>query len=155
MLTGLAFFVAFVRLALRLKFRKKLLLDDVFVLAGVISLAVSIGVLTQYYETLFKTEALNTDPTVKFSYDEALPMLEAPKLFDTYLAFLWTSVYAIKFSFLVFFRTLIKNVSRKLDIYYWFIIVFCIISWVLAICMPFMLCPYFTAEGSKFIDPLM
>ncbi|KAF1993796.1 hypothetical protein P154DRAFT_540088 [Amniculicola lignicola CBS 123094] len=81
----------------------------------------------------------------KIFFDDVLmiPLLNTTKWIDIYPAFIWTATFAIKFSFLAFFKGLIRDVSVKLTWYYWFVVVFTGMTWTFLVAEPFILCPYF------------
>ena len=115
---GIAVLVALLRCILRIKLRGKLFLDDFLVAFAVICLLIATALLYHFTERLYMLEAINIDPNVLFTIPEMLPLLDMLKWIDIFLAFIWTATFAIKFSFLAFFKSLIKNVSARLDIYY-------------------------------------
>ena len=53
----------------------------------------------------------------------------------------WTTVFAVKFSFLFFFLNLIRRL-RNLKILWWCVLVVCVPVAIVCICMPYMVCPY-------------
>lgn len=146
---GLATLLCAFRFGLRLKLRHKLFIDDAFVLVGLLSLISATGVLYHYMESMFRLEAINLDPTVVFSLSEILQLIYANKWFDIYLALMWTATFAIKASFLAFFRNLIRDVSRRLERYWWFVVIFTIITWIFLVVEPIILCPHFGMAASK------
>lgn len=116
---------------------------------GLLSLISGTGVLYHYCDKMFRLEAINTDPTVMFSLPEILELIYANKWFDIFIALMWTATFAIKASFLAFFRNLIRDVSRRLDRYYWFVCIVTAITWVLLVVEPIILCPHFGLAASK------
>ena len=53
----------------------------------------------------------------------------------------WTTIFSVKFSFLLYFRTLIKRL-HTLIVLWWFVLIFCIPVACIAVCVPFIECPY-------------
>lgn len=92
---------------------------------------------------LFKPELL---PYLLADYDELLGL---QKKSYPYLALIWTTTFGVKGCFLTFMRPLVWHISRTVNRYYWFIVVFSIISWAFVIADPFILCPYFGADAVK------
>jgi hypothetical protein len=74
-------------------------------------------------------------------------MLRIQERVYTYLALTWTTTFAVKGCFLVFMRPLVWHISRTMNWYYWFIVVFCVISWPFAAVYPFILCPHFGLDA--------
>jgi hypothetical protein len=98
---------------------------------------------------LYMIEAVNLDAKVVFTISELMPLLDFIMWIDIYLAFAWSATFIIKFSFLSFFHTLIRNVSVRLTRYFWSVVIFTGLTWAFLIAEPFILCPYFGAEASK------
>lgn len=91
------------------------------------------------------------DPLIVFK--TPLPMLlRAAKRHLTYLyaylSLLWTATFAVKFSFLAFFRQLIQSVAN-IRMYFWIVVVFTTVSWMFVIAEPFILCHQFGMETSR------
>lgn len=98
---------------------------------------------------MYVVETVNSNPTVIFTAAELIELLDTPKWVFIYFAMGWTTIFAIKFSFLVFFRPLVRNLSRWLEIYYWFSLVFTGVSWVVLVIEPALLCPHVGIAASK------
>jgi len=67
---------------------------------------------------------------------------------DIFLCLAWTSHFAIKFSFLAFFHTLVRDVSVRLSRFYWFVVGYTGIAWGFVIVEPFILCPHFDMKAT-------
>lgn len=130
------------RFTLRLRLRHKLFLDDALVLFALLALAAATGVLFSFVDSLYKVEVLTMDRTVTFTLEEAKSLLPVHKWLFIFLSLNWTAIFAIKFSFLVFSHLLIRDISRKLNIYYWASLIFTGISWAFIMAEPWILCPY-------------
>ena len=65
-----------------------------------------------------------------FTKSELLSMLNLTKWLNIFLAFAWTANFAIKLSFLGFFRNLIRNVSKRLYTYWWGVLIFTLLGWL-------------------------
>jgi hypothetical protein len=146
---GLIVVSAVVRCVIRSRIRGKIFFDDVLVIVGAAYLIAATGVLYYFKDRLYMIDAVNTDSTVVFSIVEMLPLLNALIYFDIFLAFIWTAMFAIKFSFLAFYRSLIRNVSVQLSRFYAVVVVFTGVTCDFLVAEPFILCPYFGMESSK------
>lgn len=132
------------RCILRIRLRRKLYLDDVFVILGIACLAISTAALYSLTDLLFHLETayMGTTVTAKVTEDDTLSFIKATKWTYLYIDFTWTAIFAIKFSFLVFFKNLLVGVSRKLTIYYWCLFGFTSVSWVFGCIAPFIWCSH-------------
>lgn len=65
------------------------------------------------------------------------------KMVYAYIVLSWTAIFAVKLSFLSFFRTLIERVSGRLITYWKIALVFTIVSGAFNICEVFITCPHF------------
>jgi hypothetical protein len=131
-----------VRTILHTKNRGKLYLDDYLVLFAAACLVVESAVLLRYCDLIYTIVLLMLDPTdiVLFGRLEILEVLRFLTWNNVFLVFSWTANYAIKFSFLAFFRVLVRGVSRRLNWYWWFVFVFTIASWLFNIIENFAHC---------------
>ncbi|KKY17550.1 hypothetical protein UCDDS831_g06360 [Diplodia seriata] len=150
--TGLAIITVAIRFIIRLQYMKRVLLDDYLLLFGAVCLVTSTAVLYWHTEQLYLLEALNTTPTkVMVAMDEVMPLLESNMKIQTFVSTNWTAIFAVKFSFLVYFKVLISHISPRLKSYFWFVIAFTAVSWGFSVSMGFILCPYFGMEGGESI----
>lgn len=146
---GVAVIFAVLRGILRLKIRHRLFLDDYLVTFATVSLVIATAIYYHITDWLFMIEAVNLDARVVFTLDELMPLLDALLWIDLWLVFIWTATFAIKLSFLVFFRPLIRAISKKLTYYYWFTVVFTIVAWMFAVVGGFILCPHLGKNAGK------
>lgn len=70
------------------------------------------------------------------------------KLSDTYYVMTWTTIFAVKFSFLFFFRVLIRRV-HAVTLYWQIVSVVTVLVWVYCIAGAFIICPYFDAKACE------
>jgi hypothetical protein len=61
----------------------------------------------------------------------------------------WTAIFAIKFSFLSLFHTLIRNLSVRSTRYYWALVIFTVLSWAFLLTESTILCAHFGADARK------
>jgi hypothetical protein len=67
----------------------------------------------------------------------------------SYMTFLWTAIFMVKFCYFAFFRTLLQSMPRAWIRYYWIMVVFTTISWLYLILQQLILCPYFGTSACK------
>lgn len=146
--TGLALCCFFARMAIRLKYQKQLRLDDVFLIIAAVCLCACTGILYHicYFLYLHSAALLAPQvlPEVLAHYNE---LLDLQKKVYPLLALIWTTTFAVKGCFLAFMRPLVWHISRAVNWYYWFIVVFCALSWAYVVADPFIICPYFGADA--------
>lgn len=54
-------------------------------------------------------------------------------------ALTWTTIFAVKISFLIFFKKLINRVTKILT-YYWIVSIITLLSWLFNVLEPFVMC---------------
>lgn len=142
---GLALISVIGRIGIRLQSYRKLLLDDFFVLFAVANLAAATALLYKNLENLYLIAALVRNPGLTPQIDPSvLAKLQTVSL-QYSMAFIdvcWTCIFAIKFSFLAFFRPLINRVEH-IHTYYLTVVVITFISWAFVVAEPYIVCPYF------------
>lgn len=67
---------------------------------------------------MYIVETVNYDASVIFMLAEFLNLVGTPKWMFIFFARGWTVIFTIQYSFLVFFRPLIQNLSAWLECYY-------------------------------------
>lgn len=153
-MTGLALCCFLARMAIRLTYQKRLRLDDAFLILAAACLCVGTGILYRITYFLYMHAAALLAPEVLgevFAYFSEL--LNLQKKVYPLLAMLWTTTFAVKGCFLAFMHPLVWHISRVVKWYYWFVVGFCIISWLFVIVDPFIICPYFGADASESVTP--
>lgn len=148
---GLCLLAVAFRTAIRIKFRRRLSLDDYFLLFGLACLCGAAGLAFRLMRILFLTEVLETDRPMNyvFTVQNVLDFNIAMAVVSSLVVLSWTATYAVKFSFLALFRHLIRRLPKKITIYYWFVVGFTSLSWVYVVVEPFILCPVFGLSSSK------
>lgn len=131
------------RVAIRLRHHKRLFIDDVFLFIAVACLCVAIGLMLHSSSSLYLVEAVQTgSPSIELPPD----WLEQSQLYRRYNAaweaLIWTNLFAVKFSFLFFFKKLTHRV-HQMTTYWWVITIGTGILWVYATSYNFITCPYF------------
>ncbi|KAI1456429.1 hypothetical protein F4805DRAFT_458853 [Annulohypoxylon moriforme] len=150
-LTGLALCCFLARMAIRLTYQKRLGLDDAFLILACASLCAATGILYHICYFLYLHSAASFAPQLLpyllANYDELLGLQKSGAY--PFLALIWTTTFAVKGCFLAFMRPLVWHISRMVNWYYWFIVIFCVISWAYVVAEPFIICPYFDADATK------
>ncbi|KAL3478466.1 hypothetical protein BJX99DRAFT_245448 [Aspergillus californicus] len=131
-LFGFAALVFFGRILIRLLTRKRLFLDDAFLILSFLCLCAGTVILILRNDREYLVFALlREDPR---AYSVALvnmgQVYAESKWHLAYMTVLWTSVFAVKWCYLAFFRPLLQNMSRYLVWYYWATIGLSIASWI-------------------------
>ncbi|PVI05780.1 hypothetical protein DM02DRAFT_684190 [Periconia macrospinosa] len=126
--------------------------DDYFVLFGSICLVVATGFFHADFESTYLSQAVYLDASIVLKAP-APKLMKAANTHMTYivteLVFLWTATFAVKFSFLAFFRPLVESVNKRIRIYFWVVVGLTLISWMFVISEPFILCPHFGRKSMK------
>lgn len=102
--------------------------------------------------SLFLAEAINIGYPVNPDSikDTREFLLTANTKLQVFLVTVWTATFAVKFSFLTFFKTLIrKEFSPRMNKFFWFTIVFTLATWGFLVSEGFILCPYFGLDSTK------
>ncbi len=139
---GLAIASVIARIGLRIHARRSLYPDDYIVLCGAMCLCGSIGLVYKQCDFNFLIATIQVNPSVlsQASADQLQDLLNTP--FANIFAFMtlsWTAIFAVKFSFLVFFKKLITRVSN-IRIYYWIVGIVNLLSWLFITTEPLILC---------------
>lgn len=139
------------RMVTRIYTRRRLFLDDAFLVFGLACLCVATVLCYRMVRTLCLVEAIQRYPDIIIPIDQFEPLLNAMAMGVSILCLTWTTTFVVKFSFLILFWHLIQRTSRWLHRYYWTVAGTCVISWMFVICEPFMLCHYFGADTGELI----
>jgi hypothetical protein len=147
---GIAMLSVLGRVIMRLRAWRRLGVDDYFLFAGAVLLTAATALLYKMVDQLFLFGAIQRDVSI-------ISQVNAGELQDiidnsaartmTIVVLTWTAMFAVKFSFLAFFRQLVANVD-KIQHYYWGIVAFTVVAWAFFVGQAFILCPYFGAESS-------
>ena len=114
------------------------------VLMGAMCLCATIGILYKYCDFVFLLHALRSNPSLfsKLDADQIKDLLKIPfAVLHVFFAFTWTTIFAVKLSFLVFFKKLISRVT-KIHTYYWFVVIITLLSWLFMVLEQLVLCSY-------------
>ncbi|KAK3984616.1 hypothetical protein QBC44DRAFT_353531 [Cladorrhinum sp. PSN332] len=145
---SICFFLA--RMFIRIRYHKRLLLDDFFLILAACSMCAGTGLIYHISYFLYMHTAASQIPEL-FPYLVAnyKSLLGMHTTVFPLLALMWTTIYAVKACFLVFMRPLVWHISKWVNRYYWFIVWFCVLCWGFVVAQPFITCPYFGEEAIK------
>ena len=131
------------RTSLRTHYYRRLFIDDGFLLFAAFLACVCIGLYMNFVESMYLLQASIEDraPNVSAS-DIEMATLQFHLLGNVFIGLSWTVVIAVKYSFLFFFKMLIRRV-RAMEIYWRCVVVMTTVSWVAGWVGTFASCPYF------------
>lgn len=138
------------RTAIRLRYQKRLFADDVFLLMAVLCLCAALTLLVIFSSSMYLIEAFVTNsPTLELPPDPLEQQLfKYLRLSDAYYIMTWTTIFAVKFSFLFFFRVLIRRV-RGVTLYWRIVGMITVLAWAYCISGAYIICPYFDIRACK------
>ncbi|KAL9133428.1 MAG: hypothetical protein Q9175_005391 [Cornicularia normoerica] len=147
-LLALAIIVAVVRIMLRIHQSQRFDVDDGFLALAVVTLCASAGVLHAAKNLIYVQVRLSLGLITAKTPALLNELLYYHKLEEAASVLLWISIFAVKFAFLFFFRSLIQRV-RPLEVW-WFVVVGVMVL-AACTCIPlgFMVCPDFSSSFLK------
>ncbi|KAF2005651.1 hypothetical protein P154DRAFT_570949 [Amniculicola lignicola CBS 123094] len=158
--TVIATVAAITRLVIHIKYPRKPFVDDYLMVFATACLAVQTGIVYKYSDMVYLMSSLDQGLATHnfFTRSEVLALPSTIKWTNIFICFAWTVNYTIKLSFLAFFWTLIRNVSKRLTRYWWFVLVFVVLSWLFSTVENFIICGANTPDkcypSPRFIVPL-
>lgn len=132
------------RVGYQIHVRRRLYYDDYFVLVGAICLCAAIGIVYKSCEYAFLVQALLSNPSLisEINAHQTKELLTTPyAIVHAFFALSWTTIFAVKFSFLIFFKKLIDRVP-SIHAYYWIVVIISLVSWLFSLAEPFILCSH-------------
>ena len=142
-LYALATLVASVRVIIRLRLRKLSWLDDGFLLFAVVLMTTCLGLLFTFIDDLYFSWAVSNGFIAPQTYTEIVTIAKRLHIYTTaFIVPAWTGIVAVKFSFLFFFKSLIRRI-RYLEIFWWCTVVFTASSWAAGAVAEVFTCPRF------------
>lgn len=146
------------RLAIRFSYQNRLFADDYVLLFGCSSLIASFTLTIVMFEDIYFDMGLIMGPLELVLQESTSGDFENRILRFQQLSFstnvlCWVTIFAVKMSFLLFFRQLLGRVKAVLT--YWTVtggIV--IVSGLYCICSIFIACPHFGISSSEYLDVL-
>ena len=153
---GLAIAVASIRLILQARVNRRLYLDDYILIFACVSLTAGTVLGYANVGNLYWSEGLNYNPTHIYyllaeHVDVGARISVYERLYYSYPAILWTSIFAIKFAYLVFFRRLIDRIT-PLIIYWRVVLGITIVSFPVCIVSIYVSCIKWGLEAGKHVD---
>ncbi|KAK8182952.1 hypothetical protein BC567DRAFT_221263 [Phyllosticta citribraziliensis] len=150
---GITIATTIARIAIRFMTRRRLFLDDYFLIFAAICIIVATSMLWWWGEGLYLYWAISLKPQIGIEQGELSKLLDGNMIMSVYVPFVWTATYSIKLSFLSLFKVLIRNVSSHLTRYFWFVVALTIVSWAFSVIERFLLCHYYGVDTVKCWNP--
>lgn len=150
---ALALFSSGIRIALKLRRRCPILLDDYILLFGVLCLIAATAAMHLMLVDTYSMMAISSFEWVsgRMSYSQVVEVTtSAAKHLDIFHCLVWTSIFAVKFSFLVFFKDFMDRMESRRAWAYW--VTVCVgmgLAWVYNLASPFIGCRYFGEEAGE------
>ena len=129
------------RMITRIYTRRRLDVDDYLLLFALLCLSACTGLVHVFCHKIF-VEAIAADPTFISPPDQYQIILAIRSILDSFICIIWTTVFAVKFSFLALFRLLIRRLPKAITSYYWTTVGITVATWIFFVGEPFILCPY-------------
>lgn len=135
---------ALTRLGIQWKTHRRLQVDDFFLIVACTSLTASTILSYIKVRDLYWSQALNYDSALGLLYMEEHTELAAHinayrLLYNSYASLQWTTIFAVKFAYLTFFRRLVDRL-RPLIIYWQFIVGFSAVSFPVCVVSIYVSC---------------
>jgi len=138
-----------VRVAVQIKNRGRIFLSDAFLVFACACLCAGTGLLYRLTESLYLLQALSENPfSVALPPDFTNYLLTALKFLFAYQTVTWTVVFSVKFSFLAFFRPLVRRLA-KLKMWWNITVVTTALTWGLCAVDVFIICPHFDLSSCE------
>ncbi|KAL8724159.1 MAG: hypothetical protein Q9181_006953 [Wetmoreana brouardii] len=142
-----AMLAAIGRLAIRFRYQNRLSADDYVLLLGCSSLIAAFTLTNVMFEDIYFDMSLILGPRElvlqeSASEDFVNHILEHQQLSFSTEVMCWVTIFAVKMSFLLFFRQLVDRLGALLT--FWTVTVgIVVVSWIFCICSIFISCPHF------------
>ncbi|PHH79135.1 hypothetical protein CDD82_2574 [Ophiocordyceps australis] len=140
------------RLTIRLMSRRRMLLDDLLLLASYLSLTITTAIFyTRARFIYLACAAMKKDDQVVslIAAEQIAELYLETNWYMAYMVFVWTAIFMIKLCYLAFFHTLLRCMPRWILRFYWVSVVITIISWIFLSLGTLVTCPYFGRASSK------
>lgn len=147
---GIAVISVVVRGAIRVITRRKFALDDYFLFVAFAFLTAVTGLIYYLLDGIYVSTAVESNPVLIFRISSAQVNLILNQALNEniFLALAWTTTFLVKFSFLAFFRQLIRNVNN-IKYYYWSVVALTVVTWMSLTSEAFILCSDFGIEAGE------
>lgn len=146
--------VVIVGIGIRIFTRHQPRLDDYFMLFGLLCLCGTAGLLLNITRDLFVAEAIGRDPTVKLTVGDIQSSTNSLTIYLCFRSLAWTTIVCVKFSFLALFRLLIRNLSKRIVIYFWFVVGCTLLAWLYMVTVDWLICRHTGAGPGKKKKPV-
>ncbi|KAL8895006.1 MAG: hypothetical protein Q9207_008335 [Kuettlingeria erythrocarpa] len=138
---AIAVLVAIARVAIRTKLNRKVYLDDGLYFFAVVTLVA--GTIMTYIDIPYIYLQQNVQSGAQQPPADLIQQLiHSVKIQDAAVVLLSSTIFAVKLSFMAFFRSLIRRL-RKLEIWWWCVLVIVVPSSVMLVISNFITCGYF------------
>ena len=135
-------------------YQRRLYVDDGFFFFAIICLCVGTGIMYKIIPSMYLVEAILTnDPNIYLPSDFIAQSLSFHKLGIAFLVLTYNAIFAVKYSFLFFFRALIRRVHKML-VYWWTVAVLTAVVWAYGLIGLFATCPHFDFRACAYKFPL-
>lgn len=124
-------------------------------LFGLICLCGTAGLLLNITRDLFVAEAIGRDPTVKLTVGDIQSSTDSLTIYLCFRSLAWTTIVCVKFSFLALFRLLIRNLSKRIVIYFWFVVGCTLLAWLYMVTVEWLICRHTGAGPGKKKNPCL
>ncbi|KAM7193862.1 hypothetical protein V8F33_007548 [Rhypophila sp. PSN 637] len=146
---GVCLIASGVRFYIRFRVQRELGWDDGFLIFGLACIVSAFGLLFNVMDTMYETEELVFNESGSFVIDDVAALITRTvryhRISAAALTLMWFSLCSVKFSFLVFFKRLIRQMPH-LEIYWSFTLAFNIIVTCFGAAVFLIACPYFTED---------
>ena len=152
----MAIVVASIRLIMQMNIHRRLYLDDYFLIFACVSLTAGTVLGYANVGNLYWSEELNYNPTFIYyllaeHVDVAAHINLYERLYYSYPAVLWSSIFVVKFAYLAFFRRLIDRITPL--VMYWRVVVgITVVSFPICIVSIYVSCMKWGLEAGKHVD---
>lgn len=151
MVFGVAILAAVTRTAIRIHLKQRLQIDDGFLFLACVCLIATTILLYKMVTDIYFFQSLSSDPSaVAIPMDIVSRIDWFQKSDSAYLFVTWTAIFAVKFSFLAFFRRLIDRLG-SIIIYWKVVIGFTASAFAFCVCDGFIACPQRGLSASQSI----
>ncbi|KAF2108329.1 hypothetical protein BDV96DRAFT_587616 [Lophiotrema nucula] len=137
---GLSILATASRFAIRIKSRGRLVLDDYFLIPALLATCVTAPLLNKALPGIYVTEAVGAKGNISLNASDIEALAENMKWTFVYTCTSWTTIFCVKYSFLAFFHGMITPVFIHLTRYFWFVVGYCIVTFVLCLVEPLAIC---------------
>lgn len=135
---------------IRFTTRRNVALDDYLLFLAFAFLTATTALVYYLLDGIYLATAVERDPLIFFqlSTKQMQQLLNQALNENILLAIAWTTTFLVKFSFLAFFRQLIRNVDG-IQYYYWAVVSLTLLTWMFLTSEAFILCSDFGINASK------